>query len=167
MADVFIEKTPLKRNTGRKGHEDRRRDWSHVPAAKEAKVYGKPPEDRRARKPSSLGLQREHSYANTSIFNLGFQSGVTFKFLVFKSPSVWSVITASPSESVEPPTGCAENFSYQSLLQCLFTPFFCSSLPGSLSMRLRARLAAAIKDHTWIEWEHSHRDLYVAVPGMS
>lgn len=76
-------------------------------------------------------LQREHSYANTWIFNLGFQSGVTFKFLFFKSPSVWSVITAALVNQWNPPPSNTENFSYQSLLPCLFTPFFCSSLPGS------------------------------------
>lgn len=49
---------------------------------RKAKSASKPPEERKRQ--GSLppwSLQRAQSYANTWIFNLGFQSGVAFKFL--------------------------------------------------------------------------------------
>ena len=90
------------------------------------KTASKPPEDRKRQGGLLLwGLQREHSYASTLIFNLGFQSGVTFKCLFFKSPSVWYFITAALVNQWNPPPSNTEDFSYQGLPPCLFIPFFC------------------------------------------
>ena len=84
MTDVFIKRSPCE-ETETQGERDMKTEAEmgvmHLQLRK-AKSASKWPEERK-RQGSLLpwSLQRVHSYANTLIFNLGFQSGMAFKFL--------------------------------------------------------------------------------------
>lgn len=84
MADVFIERTPFEEKHG--GERDTETDAEIGAMYLQLRSQSLPANHQKIEEQGSLLLWvfREHGYANTSIFNLGFQSGVTFKFLVFQ-----------------------------------------------------------------------------------